>query len=179
MLDLDLDTVENVNVTGKDEKYEFRIIMKRQTYECPECHSSHVNIKSNKTKKLIGAQFNNRPSTYTISFKRLCCKDCGTSFYDHFPLADETTKIAKVTQLHILEGLKPFNSVFASVARKYGISTTKVISLFDENIQVRRHPLPRILLIDEFYFQRHSQQKYAFVMMNFENKVIVDIINSR
>ena len=36
--------------------------------------------------------------------------------------------------------------------------------------------MPQILLIDEFYFQRHSQQKYTFVMMNFENKVIVDII---
>ena len=84
-------------------------------------------------------------------------------------------KIARVTQLHILEDLKPFNSVFASVARKYDISTTKVITLFDE----KRYLMPRILLIDEFYFQRHSQQKYAFVMMNFENKVIVDIIKSR
>ena len=54
-----------------------------------------------------------------IHFKRLCCRDCGSSFYDHVPLADETTKIARVTQLHILEDLKPFNSVFASVARKY------------------------------------------------------------
>ena len=179
MLDLDPDTVEDVNITRKDEKYVFSIVMKRQTYECPECHSSHVNIKANKSKKLVGAQFNNCPSIYMIHFKRLCCRDCGSSFYDHVPLADETTKIARVTQLHILEDLKPFNSVFASVARKYDISTTKVISLFDENVQVKRHPLPRILLIDEFYFQRHSQQKYAFVMMNFENKVIVDIIKSR
>ena len=115
-----------------------------------------------------------------IHFKRLCCRDCGSSFYDHVPLADETTKIARAWQLHILEDLKkPFNFVFASIARKYDISTAKVISLFDENVQVKRHPLPRILLIDEFYFQRHSQQKYAFVMMNFENKVIVDIIKSR
>lgn len=179
MLDLDPDTVEDVNITRKDEKYVFNIVMKRQTYECPECHSSHVNIKANKSKKLVGAQFNNCPSIYMMHFKRLCCRDCGSSFYDHVPLADETTKIARVTQLHILEDLKPFNSVFASVARKYNISTTKVISLFDENVQVKRHPLPRILLIDEFYFQRHSQQKYAFVMMNFENKVIVDIIKSR
>ena len=113
MLDLDPDTVEDVNITRKDEKYVFSIVMKRQTYECPECHSSHVNIKANKSKKLVGAQFNNCPS------------------------------------------------------------------IFDENVQLKRHPMPRILLIDGFYFQRHSQQKYAFVMMNFENKVIVDIIKSR
>ncbi len=79
------------------------------------------------------------------------------SFYDHVSLADERTKIARVWQLYILENLKPFNSVFASVARKYDISTTKVISLFDENIQVKRHPLPQILRIDELYFQRYSQ----------------------
>lgn len=149
--------------------------MRRQTYECYGCHSNHVNMKANKSKKLIGDQFNNCPSIYMIHFKRLCCRDCGSSFHDHVPLADETTKIARVTQLHILEDLKPFISVFASVARKYDISTTKVITLFDE----KRYLMPRILLIDEFYFQRHSQQKYAFVMMNFENKVIVDIIKSR
>ena len=110
MLDLDPDTVEDVNITRKDEKYVFSIVMKRQTYECPECHSSHVNIKANKSKKLVGAQFNNCPS------------------------------------------------------------------IFDENVQLKRHPMPRILLIDGFYFQRHNQQKYAFVMMNFENKVSVGVM---
>ena len=110
MLDLDPDIVEDVNITRKDEKYVFSIVMKRQTYECPECHSSHVNIKANKSKKLVGAQFNNCPS------------------------------------------------------------------IFDENVQLKRHPMPRILLIDGFYFQRHNQQKYAFVMMNFENKVSVGVM---
>lgn len=83
MLELDPDTVENMNITRKDEKYEFRITMKKQTYECPECHSSHVNIKSNKTKKLTGSQFNNNTaivfiifliigfSAFLISFKNL------------------------------------------------------------------------------------------------------------
>ena len=56
------------------------------------------------------------------SWKREYLNSFGSSFYDHVPLADETTKIARVTQLHILEDLKPFNSVFASVARKYDIS---------------------------------------------------------
>ena len=57
MLDLGPDTVEDVDITRKDEKYVFNIVMKRQTYECPECHSSHVNINANKSKKLVGAQF--------------------------------------------------------------------------------------------------------------------------
>ena len=45
MLNLDPDTVDDVNITRRDGKYVFSIVMKRQTYECPECHSSHVNIK--------------------------------------------------------------------------------------------------------------------------------------
>lgn len=88
MLDLDPDTVEDVNITRKDEKYVFNIVMKRQTYVCPECHPSHVNIKASKPKKLAGAQFNNCPSIYMIHFKRLWVR----FFYDHVPLADETTK---------------------------------------------------------------------------------------
>ena len=137
IVDLDPYTVNDVNITRRDGKYVFSIVMKGQTYECPECHSSHVNIKANKSKKLVGAQFNNCPSIYMIHFKRLCCRDCGSSFHDHVPLADETTKIARVTQLHILEDLKPFNSVFAPIARKYDISTTKIISLFMRTFRKR------------------------------------------
>ena len=71
MLNLDPDTVDDVNITRRDGKYVFSIVMKRQTYECPECHLSHVNMKANKSKKLVGAQFNNCPSIYMIYFKRL------------------------------------------------------------------------------------------------------------
>lgn len=32
---------------------------------------------------------------------------------------------------------------------------------------------------DEFYFNKHAKHKYAFIMMDFRKKVILDILESR
>ena len=86
------------------------------------------------------------------------------------------TRTAVIT---ILKELKPYNSTYASVARRFGISVTQVINLFDKYIRVKRKKLPRILLIDEFFFSRKAKYKYPAILMNFENNVIIDVIKSR
>ena len=37
----------------------------------------------------------------------------------------------------------------------------------------------KILLIDEFHFSRHTKYKYPAILMNFENNLIIDIIESK
>jgi len=86
------------------------------------------------------------------------------------------TRTAVIT---ILKELKPYNATYASVARRFGISTTQVINLFDKYIRVKRKKLPRVLLIDEFFFSRKARYKYPTILMNFENNVIIDVIRSR
>lgn len=81
--------------------------------------------------------------------------------------------------IQVLDALKPFNSTFSSVARNFDVSVSSVIDIFDKHVQMRRKPLSSILCWDEFYFNRHSKYKYAFMIMDFEKKVILDIIESR
>lgn len=79
----------------------------------------------------------------------------------------------------ILNDLKPYNATFSSVAKSYNVSVTSVIDLFDKHVQIPRKTLTPILCWDEFYFNRHSKYKYAFMIMDFEKKVILDILESR
>lgn len=58
MLDLGPDTVEDVDITRKDEKYVFNIVMKRQTYECPECHGCFT----------VGAEQNSNSALFFMTF---------------------------------------------------------------------------------------------------------------
>ncbi len=39
--------------------------------------------------------------------------------------------------------------------------------------------LTHILCFDEFYFNRHAKKKYAFMIMDFSKKYIIDIVESR
>ncbi|NJE44623.1 transposase [Massilimicrobiota sp. SW1139] len=36
-----------------------------------------------------------------------------------------------------------------------------------------------MLCFDEFYFNRHAKKKYAFMIMDFSKKYIIDIVESR
>ena len=60
-----------------------------------------------------------------------------------------------------------------------GISTTAVVEIFDKHVQIERKQLTSILCWDEFYFNRHSKYKYAFMIMDFKKKYIIDIVESR
>lgn len=74
---------------------------------------------------------------------------------------------------------KPYNATYASVARMFGVSSTRIMEIFDTFVRVKRHSLPRVLLIDEFHFSRNSKYKYPAILMNFENNLIIDIVESR
>ena len=83
------------------------------------------------------------------------------------------------TVINILKDLKPYTSTFSSVAKKYGVSVSTVVDIFDRHVQIPRKKLTSILCWDEFYFNRHAKKKYAFMMMDFTKKYIIDIVESR
>ena len=76
----------------------------------------------------------------------------------------------------ILNRLKLYNATYASIARMFGVSATRVMEIFDTFVRIKRPSLPRVLLIDEFHFSRHSKYK---ILMNFVNTLIIDIVESR
>lgn len=61
----------------------------------------------------------------------------------------------------------------------YGVSSTRIMDIFDTFVRIKRHALPRVLLIDEFHFSRRAKYKYPSILMNFENNLIVESRESR
>ena len=89
------------------------------------------------------------------------------------------SSITNTTLIAILENLRHYTATYTKIADKYAISVRTVIRIFDNHVQIRRHHLTDIICIDEFYFNRHSRYKYAFMIMSFRNKLILDIVESR
>ena len=70
-------------------------------------------------------------------------------------------------------------STIKDVARAAGVSVSTVVDIFDRHVQIKRKTLTHILCFDEFYFNRHAKKKYAFMIMDFSKKYIIDIVESR
>lgn len=151
----------------------------KKNCKCPHCGSIHFISKGTQKKRLVSTPINDQPVKIITHLKRYKCLDCTSYFSDSNPIAYENWSFTKVAIISILNKLKPYNATYASIARMFGVSTTRIIDVFDAFVRIKRHNLPKILLIDEFHFSRHTKYKYPAILMNFENNLIIDIIESR
>ncbi len=128
---------------------------------------------------MVSTPINDKPVKMITFVKRYKCLDCNLSFSDINPVAFDDWSFTRIAIISILNKLKPYNATYASIARMYGISVTRVVDIFDAFVRIKRHSLPKVLLIDEFHFSRRAKYKYPAILMNFENNLIIDIVESR
>lgn len=179
LFDLDDDLVEDVDYNTSFTNNTLNIKLKKNVQCCPKCGSLKFLSKGFYSSKLTGCPINGRPTIIICKTRKYICKDCHIYFVEMNPIAYKNTNMTRPALINILNDLKPYTATYAQIARKFGISKVQVMNLFDRYVRIKRKTLPRILLIDEIFFSRKAKYKYPTVLMNFENKVIVDLIKSR
>lgn len=179
LFDIPDDAVEELLIDNKDSFYEISIWIKPSRTCCPRCNSIHFVRKGNRKRSLVSVPVNDRPARIVTHVKRYRCSDCQCSFEDINPAAYGDWSFTRTAVISVLDRLKPYNATYASVARSFGVSSTRIMEIFDTFVRVKRHRLPRVLLIDEFHFSRNSRYQYPAILMNFENSLIIDIVESR
>ena len=146
---------------------------------CSNCGSVNFLSKGFYKTCLIGCPFNGKPTLIVCKFRKYVCKDCHSYFVENNPIVYKNSNLTRTAVITILDELKPYTATYSQARRRFGISTTQVINLFDKYVRVKRKQLPRILLIDEFFFSRKTKFKYPAILMNFENNLIIDVLKSR
>ena len=179
LFDIKDDVVKTFTVDHKESNYEIDIRFKPSRFSCPTCGSTHFISKGNKKRSIVSVPVNDKPVKMITYVKRYKCIDCNASFSDVNPIAYGDWSFTRTAIFSILNRLKPYNATYASIARMFGVSSTRIMEIFDTFVRIKRHSLPRVLLIDEFHFSRNSKYKYPAILMNFENNLIIDIVESR
>ena len=179
-LNLSPDDVESLTpVPFNDGSDNFLLVLKRKDHICPCCGSVTNKIKDYKPQKIRNKIFSNSNTTVIYRCRRYYCPSCGRSFVEKQTFTGSRKELSPSIVDQVLKALKPYNSTFSSVARQFGLSVTSVIDIFDKHVQMPPNPLPSVMCWDEFYFNRHVRNKYAFMILNFKNKAIIDILESR
>ena len=179
LLNLKEEDIDNIDSISSFQNEDFLLTLKVKNHVCPKCGSITKNVKDYRICKITHKIFVNYHSIIYYNKRRYHCSECGKSFYENNPFSSNRKKPSPATIVNILNDLKPYNSTFSSIAKKYDLSVTTIIDIFDKHVQIKRKQLSEIMCWDEFYFNRHSKHKYAFIMMNFKNKTIIDIQESR
>ena len=98
-----------------------------------------LSIKGNRKRSLVSVPVNDKPVKMSTYVKRYRCFDCDTSFSDVNPISYEDWSFTRTAIISILNRLKPYNATYASIARSFGVSSTRIMEIFDTFVRVKRH----------------------------------------
>ena len=144
-----------------------------------ECGTFHTNVKEYKKKKILHSIYAHQKCVLIYHHRRFICPNCKSTHMDINPFISNEEKVSDQTICNVLDDLKKYNETFTKVAERYHLTTRGIMKLFDRYCQMERLPLPKVLCIDEIYFSRKRRKKYVLVLLNFHNRVIIDILKDR
>ena len=173
-LDLKPEDIEELSLDDENNITKICILLKQKYYNCPVCFKQTNKVKEYKTKTFVHQIFSTRDTTIIFKCRRYMCPHCGKSFNEKSPFGHSYSSISTVTLIGILNELKHYTATYTHIAKRYNISTSTVVNIFDNHVNVHRHKLQEVINIDEFYFNRHSKLKYAFMIIGFKNNLIID-----
>jgi transposase len=78
----------------------------------------------------------------------------------------------------ILEKLRE-DVTLTHVANEVNLSIQEVYNIFNSYVNILRHPMPEVLCIDEFKNLKSADGKYAVVIYDPINGIIIDVLESR
>ncbi len=150
----------------------------RKSPTCPACGSASC-IIHNRYEASIRLRSDILKTEVLICHRiKYVCKGCGKTFTVPLKGAMAGRSLTHLERAAILAELDQ-GDTFERAARAHGMSKTEAVNVFDEAYpEVRRGPLPRILLIDEFKFSTRFS-KYCCHLVDFEASESVDVIRSR
>lgn len=132
------------------------------------------------TRRLKHSTLSNRPCSIAYEQRRYICPECGVSFSELNPFIDSRERITYETKLNVLKDLKYPEDTYTAIAKRYNLTPTKVIRIFDKHVNIQRKTLPAVLSIDEHYLPDSDRDaKYCCLFMDFETGEMIDVVPDR
>ncbi len=113
-----------------------------------------------------------------LKVQRYLCKDCLSVFRDSTTLLYGKERISLHTKMVVLQKLKE-DVTLTHVSKEVGVSPQEAYNIFNSYVKIERHVLPEVLCIDEFKNLKSADGKYAVVLYDPINSIIIDVLESR
>lgn len=179
--DYNFNKLDWVEETIKDTIY-IKTSINRTYYNCPICGSNDIvkNGYNQKTVKHYTDAF--WKYIYNIKIPKYKCLNCENCFFEKERFSLKNSSYSLETIFSILESLKNSTSTFTSVANQYHIYEQECLNIFDTHVLDPSKPsfFPEVLSFDEKFLNRNiAENGYSFVIVDWKNIKILDMIPSR
>lgn len=179
LFNLEDKNIEDMSITHLKDGMHISVKLECIPHICPICGHTTSQVKDYYNKRITHSILNRTPCFIDYRARRLICRHCHKTFYEHNPFTMDHMKISLATVYNILTDLKNPRTTFTEVAKRYHVSPTSATSLFDKHVHIARRPLPKYLCIDEVYGFKSYNSKYVCVLLDYTSQNIVDVLPSR
>jgi len=157
----------------------FEAELKTTMHQCLNCKSTKTHIHGYSYVEYNCSENNNIEDILRIKKPRYLCLKCHKTYTPNVQGMRYRRSTSSLTEQLIYADFTS-KLTFRDLARKYQISHSRVVQLFDEKVKfVPRLKMPRVLCIDEIRFSEEINQKFVCVLTDFEKGEIIDIIKNR
>lgn len=144
---------------------------------CPKCKCTQCKIKEYKTKTIRSLNTGSNRTLIEYRLPRYVCPKCRTTYTHDLSLSNYKT-LSKQALEYIIKDFSEMLT-FSQIAKKYNLSITEVITLFDKFCPNVKRGLEEAICIDEFSNTKKSIDKYACIIVGFKSHKIIDILKNR
>lgn len=157
----------------------FNVTLRDSRDPCPYCHEPGPKVHGYSEKRVNYNLINGRTSQVILRVRRYKCPKCGRTYTQYNPLSYKQSRISNETVVNVLDELKKPEATFTSVGRRYDLSVTTVVSLFDTHVRMKRQTLSEYMSIDENYCITNGRSKFACVLLDFKSQDAIDVLPNR
>lgn len=175
---LEKENVQDFSITHRKDGMYVNITLNKTWVQCPVCGHMTSRVKDYTDKKITHSVMTTTNCYIIYHARRYECPHCKKTFYENNPFTFGG-RLSVATVFNVLRDLKAPNATFTDVAKRYGISTTSAINIFDRHVHISRRQLPECLALDEVYAFKSHDSDYVCVIMDYLDKKIVDVLPSR
>lgn len=143
---------------------------------CPSCKKRTKRVHSYRNQRIQGPMLSQQVVDISLRKRRYLCTDCGKTFYERLQMVDRYQRCTTSLETEALT----YTSVgsFKTAAQLAGMTSSRLLRLFDRREMKAARALPRTIAIDEFKGDAGGE-RFQTVVADVENKQIIDILPDR
>lgn len=160
---------------GKKEIY-VALYTKVKRQKCSKCGEWTRRVHGYRNQIIQGRLIEDKPVKIDLKKRRYLCVNCGHTFYEELFFVERYQRHTSSLEQQVMTYVG--EQSFTAAGRMVGMSTNRVLRLFDRrDIQVNK-VLPEVIAIDEFKGDA-DKEKFQTIIVDVKNKKVIDILPDR
>ena len=163
--------------SGEQEKiFWFQLNTKVRKQTCPKCKEKTKRIHGYRWQCVQGAPIAGKKVELQLKKRRYRCMACSHTFFESLSFIERYQRHTVMLAQEVLTLTSEMS--FTHAGNLTGLSTNRVLRMFDQrNIPVSK-VLPRAIAIDEFKGDA-DKERFQTIIVDVENREIIDILHDR